>query len=265
MDRIKNTFDKCKAENRKALVMFAVMGNPDLPTSEKLIIEIAKAGADIIELGVPFSDPMADGPVIQTAGVNALKTGVNLPQIIEAAKRIRKKTDVPMVLFSYYNLMTSYGLEELAADARESGIDAVLAVDVPMEESGELRPVLDRHGLHLIPLIAPTTPLDRAAEILDSATGFAYYITVKGVTGARGELPDDLTARISELRKISPIPVVAGFGISTPEMAKTAAEHADGVVVGSALVKITNNTNDPDEAIKQGSEFTSGLAAALRN
>jgi tryptophan synthase alpha chain len=264
MDRIKHTFDICKAENRKALVMFAVMGNPDLATSEKLIVEITNAGADIIELGVPFSDPMADGPVIQAAGVRALKTGVNLHQIIEAAGRIRQQTEVPMVLFSYYNLMTSYGLEELATDAREAGIDAVLAVDLPMEEAEELRPILDKHGLHLIPLIAPTTPLERAAKILDKATGFAYYITVKGVTGARGELPQDLTERISELRKISPIPVVAGFGISSPEMARTAGEHADGVVVGSALVRITLD-NPPAEAIKKGVEFTASLAGALKN
>lgn len=263
MDRIKNTFEICKAENRKALVMFAVMGNPDLATSEKLIIEIAKAGADIIELGVPFSDPMADGPVIQAAGVKALKAGVNLPQIIEAAGRIRQHTEAPLVLFSYYNLMTSYGLEKLARDARDAGIDAVLAVDVPMEESGELRPILDKYGLHLIPLIAPTTPLDRAAKILDKATGFAYYITVKGVTGARGVLPEDLTQRNAELRKISPIPVVAGFGISSPEMARTAGEHADGVVVGSALVRIINDTVDPEEAIKKGVAFTAGLASAL--
>ena len=265
MSRIAEKFEQMKAGNKKGFIPFITAGDPDLETTYELILKLAELESTVIELGVPFSDPMADGPVIQAAGVNALKTGVNLPQIIEAAKRIREKTDVPMVLFSYYNLMTSYGLEELAADARDAGIDAVLAVDVPMEESDELRPVLDRHGLHLIPLIAPTTPLDRAAKILDNATGFAYYITVKGVTGARGELPEDLTARICELRKISPIPVVAGFGISTPEMAKTAAEHADGVVVGSALVKITNNTTDPEEAIKQGAEFTSGLAAALRN
>ncbi len=264
MDRIKNTFETCNAENRKALVMFAVMGNPDLATSEQLIVEIAKSGADIIELGVPFSDPMADGPVIQTAGVKALETGVNLHQIIEAAARIRQQTEVPLVLFSYYNLMTSYGLEELASDAKDAGIDAILAVDVPFEESGELRPVLDRYGLHLIPLIAPTTPLERAAMILEHATGFAYYITVKGVTGARGELPKDLTERISELRKISPIPVVAGFGISSPEMAKTAGEHADGVVVGSALVRITLD-NPPEEAIRKGVEFTAGLAGALKS
>ena len=265
MNRIAQTFKKCTGENRKALVIFVSAGNPDLATTEKLIIQAAEAGADIVELGVPFSDPMADGPVIQEASARALQAGTTLAGVIEMASRIRKASTIPMVLFSYYNVILSYGVEQAAADCKAAGIDAWLMVDVPFEESAEILPYLDKYDLCMIPLVAPTTPEARAKEIVKNAKGFVYYITVAGVTGARKQLSVNLEARLDELRKISPVPVVAGFGISSPEMAAKTAAHADGIVVGSALVKIMNEAADPESGIKQSIELIRGLAAALKN
>ncbi len=264
MNRIKDTFSRCNAENRKALVSYVTAGNPDPATSEKLIKAVIEAGTDILELGVPFSDPMADGPVIQKAGTIALEAGTTLPIILDMARNIRKYSDVPIVLFSYYNVLFSYGVEKLAKVCAEIGIDAWLVVDVPYEESDEVIPTLKKYDIDFIPLIAPTTPLDRAEMILKDATGFAYYITVKGVTGARAELPVELTQRLEELKKVCPVPLVAGFGISSPEMAKATAAHADGAVVGSAIVRIMEQYDNHDEAIKATAEFVAGLAEGLK-
>ena len=264
MNRIAQTFKKCAGENRKALVIFVSAGNPDLATTEKLIIQAAEAGADIVELGVPFSDPMADGPVIQEASMRALQSGTTLADIIAMAARIRKVSAIPMVLFSYYNVILSYGVEKAAADCKNAGIDAWLTVDVPFEESSEIIPALEKNGLFLIPLVAPTTPEDRARQIVKDAKGFVYYITVAGVTGARKQLSVNLEERLNELRKFSPVPVVAGFGISSPEMAKKTAACADGIVVGSALVKIMNEAANPEAGITKSLELIRGLAEALK-
>jgi len=264
MDRIANTFARCRAENRKALTAYLTVGNPDLAASEKLIETVINAGADIIELGVPFSDPMADGPVIQKAGQIALKNGTRLADILAVAGRIRKQfPDTPMVLFSYYNVLMSYGLDQLGKDCQTVGIDAWLTVDVPLEEREEVRPTAEKYGLSLIPLVAPTTPLERVKQIVAGAKGFVYYITVKGVTGARAELPPELAGRLDEIRQVSSIPVVAGFGIASPGMAAATAEHADGVVVGSALVRIADDIPDREKALQSSAAFVHGLAQAL--
>jgi len=264
MNRIDTAFERCRKENRKALVAYVTAGNPNLPVSEKLIHAVLDSGADILELGVPFSDPMADGPVIQKAGLRALQAGTTLPDIIAMAGRIRQYTDKPMVLFSYFNVMFNYGLEKLAADCVANGIDAWLTVDVPMEERDEVQPIADKYGIALIPLVSPATPHDRMKEIVKDARGFVYYITVKGVTGARAELPADLSEHLGALRKVSPVPVVAGFGIASPEMAAMTGQYADGVVVGSAIVRIMDQYQDYDEAIKATAEFVRGLAGALK-
>jgi tryptophan synthase alpha chain len=264
MNRIAQAFKKCADENRKALVIFVSAGNPDLATTEKLIVQAAEAGADIVELGVPFSDPMADGPVIQEASMRALQSGTTLADIIAMAARIRKVSAIPMALFSYYNVILSYGVEKAAADCKDAGIDAWLTVDVPFEESAEIIPYLDKYGLCLIPLVAPTTPEARARQIVKDAKGFVYYITVAGVTGVRKQLSANLEERLNELRKFSPVPVVAGFGVSSPEMAAKTAARADGIVVGSALVKIMNEAASPDSGISKSLELIRELAAALK-
>lgn len=239
MQRITDAFAKAKSEKRGAFVAYFTMGFPSLAASEKAVDDIIAQGADVIELGVPFSDPFADGGVIRSAAYEALRQGVSLADVLAAAKRLRTKhPDTAFVLFSYYNPVFSMGLEAFAALAEESGIDAILAVDLPLEERKEFVEILKPHGISYIPLIAPNTPL---ARIKESEAGlensFLYVITVKGTTGARAELPPDLTSRLDAIRASAKLPIAAGFGISTRAQADEVSRHADGFVVGTALVK----------------------------
>ncbi len=237
--RISHCFAKAKSEGRGAFVVYLTMGYPTLQQSEDAVDALVAGGADIIELGVPFSDPFADGAVIRKAAYQALANGVTLDDVLASAKRIRARhPETALVLFTYYNLIFSKGLETFAQAASEAGIDAVLSVDLPLEERDELVSVLRPYGLTYVPLIAPNTPIERviqSAEGLDDT--FLYVITVKGVTGARAELPPDLTARLDAIRAATHLPIAAGFGISTQAQAKLISQHADGYVVGSALVK----------------------------
>lgn len=263
MNRIDTTFDACRADGRKALVMFVSAGDPNLAVTETLIREICANGADVVELGVPFSDPMADGPTIQAASQRALAAGATLSGILDMVRRLRETIDTPFVLFSYYNVLFSYGMAKLARDAAAAGVDGMLVVDVPFEEMGEIRPDLERNQLHLISLLAPTTPPERAKRILAQAEGFVYYITVTGVTGARSELPENLAEELAQIVAVSTVPVVAGFGISSPEMAQSVAAHADGVVVGSALVKRLNAAETIEAGIADCAQFVASLAESL--
>ena len=238
-DRITKCFAKAKAEGRGAFVSYLTMGYPTRAKSEEAVDDAIAGGVDIVELGVPFSDPFADGAVIRSAAYEALKQNVTLDDVLAAAKRIRAKhPDTAIVLFTYYNLVFSKGLETFAKAAAEADIDAVLSVDLPLEERDELLDVLKPYGITYVPLIAPNTPI---ARVIASAEGlensFLYIITVKGITGARAELPADLTARLDAIRDAVKLPIAAGFGISTKAQAEVVSAHADGFVVGSALVK----------------------------
>ena len=238
-DRITKCFAKAKAEGRGAFISYLTMGYPTLAKSEEAVDDAIAGGVDIVELGVPFSDPFADGAVIRSAAYEALKQNVTLDDVLAAAKRIRAKhPDTAIVLFTYYNLVFSKGLETFAKAAAEADIDAVLSVDLPLEERDELLDVLKPYGITYVPLIAPNTPI---ARVIASAEGlensFLYIITVKGITGARAELPADLTARLDAIRAAVKLPIAAGFGISTKAQAEVVSAHADGFVVGSALVK----------------------------
>ena len=237
--RITECFARAKAEGRGAFVAYFTTGYPTMAQSEAAIDQAIAGGADIVELGVPFSDPFADGGVIRSAAYEALKQGVCLDDVLAVAKRLRAKhPETALVLFTYYNVIFSKGLETFAKAAAEADIDAVLAVDLPLEERDELLDVLKPYGITSIPLIAPNTPIERvkaSAEGLEDA--FLYIITVKGITGARAELPADLTARLDAIRAAVKLPIAAGFGISTQAQADVISQHADGFVVGSALVK----------------------------
>lgn len=238
-ERIKRCFARAKAEGRGAFVAYLTMGYLTLAQSEAAVDDLVAGGVDIVELGVPFSDPFADGAVIRSAAYEALKQGVTLDGVLAAAKRIRARhPETGLVVFTYYNLIFSKGLEAFAQAVADAGIDAVLSVDLPLEERDELLDVLRPHGLTVVPLIAPNTPLER---VVASAAGlddtFLYVITVKGTTGVRTELPADLTARLDAIRAAVKIPIAAGFGISTRAQAEVVSRHADGFVVGSALVK----------------------------
>lgn len=237
MNRIATIFQQCRAENRAALVIFAEAGYPDLAQSEQHIDNAIANGADLIELGIPFSDPMADGPVISAAGQTAIANGANLANILEMAARLRQKHPTTgLILFSYFNVMYNYGLEALCAELQRIGVDGILAVDLPCEERDELLAPCRAHGLHLIPLVSPATSPERAKAIVQDATGFVYYVSVRGITGARSAMPPELAANLATLRELSPVPVVVGFGIASRDSAHTVAACADGVVVGSAFV-----------------------------
>lgn len=247
MKRIANAFARAKSEGRGAFVAYLTMGFPSLAGSERAADEIIAGGADILELGVPFSDPFADGGVIRSAAYEALKQGVTLDNVLSVAGRIRSRhPETGIVLFSYYNPVFSMGLEVFAQKAEAVGIDAVLAVDLPLEERDELLRVLSPRGIGYVPLIAPNTPIERvkaSEEGLENS--FLYIITVKGTTGARTELPADLASRLDAIRAVARLPVAAGFGISTKEQAHEVCRHADGFVVGSALVKCLADGRTP--------------------
>jgi len=237
MNRIKQTFERLRQQNRKALVGFLMAGDPDLEISEKHGREALQNGVDVLELGVPFSDPTADGSVIQAAGRRGLASGTTIDGVLKMAHRLRKDFDTPIIVFGYANPFFSYGYARLAKAAAEAGVDAFLVVDLPFEESDEFKIHLDEHGLDFIALIAPTTSTSRLAVILKNARGFVYYIMVKGVTGVRAEIPKDVSGHLSRLRQNTSLPIVAGFGVSDGPQARSAARYADGVVVGSALVQ----------------------------
>ena len=237
--RIENAFANAKAEGRGAFVAYLTAGFPTLEAFEAAADALVAGGADILEIGVPFSDPFADGGVIRKAAYRALEGGMTLAGAIAASARIRSRhPETGIVLFSYYNPIFSMGLEKFAAEAEKAGIDAVLSVDLPLEERDELLAALKPRGLGYVPLIAPNTPIERvkaSAEGLENT--FLYIITVKGTTGARTELPAELTSRLDAIRAAVKLPIAAGFGISTRAQADVVCAHADGFIVGSALVK----------------------------
>lgn len=236
MNRIDKTFAALQQENRKAFVAFLTAGDPNLAQSERDIRDALDNGVDILELGVPFSDPTADGPVIQAASLRALEHDMNLKKVLDLVRRVREDYTQPIVLFGYVNVFFRYGYENLSRDAAAAGVDGVLIVDMPYEESGDLTGFLQAYGLHRIALTAPTTGAERLRTILKDSGGFVYYIMVTGVTGARLSVRDDLNEKISILRSVTDLPIGVGFGVSNGAQAAVVAKSADAVVVGSALI-----------------------------
>jgi tryptophan synthase alpha chain len=236
MNRIDARMAALREGGRKGFVAFLTAGDPDIVQSEADIRVVLDNGVDILELGVPFSDPTADGPVIQAASLRALEKGMSLGKVLELVRRIRKDYEQPIVLFGYANLFFRYGYERLAKDAAAAGVDGLLVVDLPYEERGEISGVLSQYGLHRIPLAAPTTGKERLRMILSDAGGFVYYIMVTGVTGARQSVRDDLQERVAVLREVTDLPLAVGFGVSDGVQAAAVAGVADAVVVGSALI-----------------------------
>ena len=236
--RLQSVFAHAKAEGRAARVLYMPCGFPSMAETESAMEALIAGGADVLELGVPFSDPIADGPVIQAAGQQALAGGVNLSKILDLAARLRAKhPETGLVLFSYYNPILAYGPERLCADAAAAGVDGLLVVDVPHEEEAELRPIAEAAGLSWIPLVSPATTPERAKELVAGCDGFVYVITVRGITGERKALPPELAERLEALRRVTDLPLAAGFGISEHATAEAIAAHADGYVVGSAAVR----------------------------
>lgn len=236
--RIHNRFNQLHKQSGKALVTFITAGDPDLATTAALLPRMAAAGADIIELGIPFSDPMADGPTIQRASERALASGVTLEAVLAMVSGVRDQVAAPIVLMGYSNPIYSYGWQRFAQDAVAAGVDGLLLVDLPPEEAGELLPAARAAGLEVIFLLTPTSDQARIKQVSRYGSGFLYYVTVTGVTGARQSVSNSLEDELKTIRSAIKLPVVAGFGISTPEQAAQVATAADGVVVGSAIVKL---------------------------
>lgn len=262
MSRLAATFRGLARNGRKALITFVTAGDPDLATTGRLIPLLAKAGADVIELGVPFSDPMADGPTIQLSSERALAAGTTLGAILDTVREARRTTHVPIILMGYFNPIFRYGAERFAADAAAAGVDGVLLVDLPPEEGGEFRAQARRHGLDLIYLLSPTSDAGRIDRVAREGSGFIYYVSVTGVTGARGELPADLFAAVRQVRERVRLPVAVGFGIADPEQAGRVAEVADGVVVGSAIVRLFERYGG-EELLSRVPEFVATLRAGI--
>ncbi|MDC0710100.1 tryptophan synthase subunit alpha [Stigmatella sp. ncwal1] len=253
-------FAKAKARGEGALVAYAMAGDPDLPRSVDVFAAMVEGGADILEIGVAFSDPIADGPVIQEASERALKAGASLKRVLnEVVPEVRKRCpETPLVVMTYINVVMALGEEKYAKLAREKGISGTILPDLPPEESVGIRAAFDAVGLDLIPLCAPTTPPARAEAIARDARGFVYCVSVAGVTGMRAELPVDLSSRLELVKRASPVPITAGFGISTAEQARAIGAHADGVVVGSALVRAAH-ADGPAAARQLCAEIKRGL------
>jgi tryptophan synthase alpha chain len=259
VNRIDRCFAELRARGEKALVCFLTCGDPDFGTTEKLVERIVESGADIVELGVPFSDPLADGPTIQASSFRALQAGATVRGVFGAVKSIRTRCDAPIVLMTYFNPVRKYGLERFAKDAAESGADGVIMTDLPIEEAGEWKTAADRAGLATIFLLAPTSTKDRIAATAKMASGFIYCVSRTGVTGTRSELPAELKGLVETIKAASDLPVVVGFGISRPEHVRQVDEYADGAVVGSALVSVIANAADSNEAIDRAGKFVGTL------
>jgi tryptophan synthase alpha chain len=264
MTRITETFAALRARGEVGLIPYITAGDPTLDVTEQVVYELVRNGADLIELGVPFSDPMADGPANQLASERALRSGTSLSRILALVRQVRQSVSVPIILFTYYNPVFRYGAARFARDARQAGVDGVLCVDLPPEEADELKIETDRQDLDLIFLLAPTSSLARARKVLTRARGFVYYVSVTGVTGMRDALPDDLGEMVRRIRGLSQVPVGVGFGISSPAQAAHVAEFSDAVIVGSALSRIleTHGT-EPDVAAQVGA-FVGSLKQAIR-
>lgn len=238
MSRLTKRFTELKEQSAKALVTFITAGDPDLSHTEEIICLLDKAGADIVELGMPFSDPMADGPTIQLSSERALAAGTTLTGVLASVRKARVHSKVPIILMGYLNPVHAYGYERFCRDAADAGVDGVLLVDLPPEESDELLPYADQYGLDIIFLLTPTSDLSRIERVNKLGRGFIYYVTVTGVTGTRQVVSDSLSLELTNIMEKVRLPVMAGFGISTPEQAADVAALADGVVVGSAIVKL---------------------------
>jgi tryptophan synthase alpha chain len=264
MSEIAAAFDKAKAEKRAAFIPYLTAGDPDLETTGQLLFALARAGADIIELGVPFSDPIADGPVNQRAATRALASGTTLTGVLELVSRLREGLAVPIVLFTYFNPLHVRGLDRFAEQASASGVDGVLCVDLPPEEAiAEYLPALRRHRLDTPFLLAPTSDKKRIAAVDKASTGFVYYVSRTGVTGAQGELPKTLLKEAKRMRQRVSHPLAVGFGISNPEQARVVGKVSDGVVVGSALVSIVEVLARSETLVPKMEYEAQRLVAAL--
>jgi tryptophan synthase alpha chain len=264
MGRIARTFDALRDRGEKGLIVYLTAGDPNLEKAKEIILGLDAAGVDVVEVGVPFSDPTADGPIIQSASRRALQKGVTLDGILNMIECVRVTSEIPIVLFSYYNPIFTYGNERFAERAQEAGIDGLLVVDLPLEEASELRGYTDRSEIDFISLIAPTTSTERVRTISRCATGFLYFISITGVTGTAKPRVTDITRHTERIREITDLPLVVGFGISTAQQATEIAPYADGIVIGSAVVRLIDENRDRTDVVQIVSEYVKSIKDSTR-
>jgi tryptophan synthase alpha chain len=264
MSRIGKKFAELRQRGEAALIPFVTAGDPDLDTTLEILRALEKGGADCIELGIPFSDPTADGPTIQRSSERALKSGVSLRSIFRTLSAFRRGSEIPVILFGYYNPLFHYGVEEFCRQAARAGADGMLCVDLPPEESLELRCWADAAGLDLVYLLSPTSDIERIRLVGHSGRGFIYYVSVTGVTGVRRTFDDRLRSQVARVRRMTALPVGVGFGVSTPNQAAWIAEFADAVVVGSALVEIIGKAQGSAEKVRRAGAFIANLKRAMK-
>jgi tryptophan synthase alpha chain len=264
MSRLDETFLRLRARGERALMPYFTAGDPSLADTRRLVVEAARRGADVIELGVPFSDPLADGPVVQRAGTRALAAGATVPRVLETVAALRAETDVPLVLMTYYNPVLAFGLKAFARTAVDAGADGAIVVDMPPEESEPLTSEAAAAGLDLVYMAAPTSTPARVRLIAKTSRGFIYVVSLTGVTGERKELPAELASQIEVLRGVTAMPLCVGFGISTPAQAAAVGRIADGAVVGSAIVRLVEARAGSPTLVDDVGKFIAELKAPLR-
>jgi tryptophan synthase alpha chain len=265
MGRIENKFKTLKEKGERALVAYLTAGYPSLEATRNFVSVLEKGGADIIELGVPFSDPTADGPIIQAASQKALKEGTTLEAAMNLVSEVRKTSEIPIVLFGYYNPIFAYGNEGFAEKAAAVGVDGMLVVDLPFDEARELKRFTDSKGIDFISLIAPTTGEERIQKITNAASGFLYFVSVTGVTGTLKPVIEDVKKGVAQIKKVSSLPVVIGFGISTPVQAAEIATFGDGIVVGSALIRKIEEGEEKGTTLVSLFSYMQDLKQALKS
>jgi len=264
MSRISQTFEYLHKIHERALIPYVTAGDPDLEMTKRLVREMVRRGGDIIEIGVPFSDPLADGPIIQRASQRALQRGTTLRKILQTVSELRHEVDVPLVLMTYYNLVFRYGEEAFVADALDAGVDGIIVPDLPPEEGQSLLELTTDTPLDMIFLAAPTSTSARLALISEASRGFVYYVSRLGTTGVRDQLADDLRLMLEQLRAATSKPIAVGFGVSTPEHVGLVADLADGVVVASAILKLMEDLEDRTDRLEHVGDFVAALKAATR-
>jgi tryptophan synthase alpha chain len=266
MNRIDKKFKKLKKKGAKAFIAYITAGDPNLSVTKKIVLSLEASGVDIVELGIPFSDPIADGPTIQAASHRALAGGVTLKKIFSMMGDLRKDTQIPVVFMTYYNPVLKYGIEKFIKDCVIKGVDGVIVPDLPPEEAKDLMRYAKKNGISTIFLAAPTSTRKRTAMIAERSRGFIYYVSLTGVTGVRRDLPPEVASNVRTIKSISDKPVAVGFGISSPGQARDIAKAADGVIVGSAIVKIiAGNGKDVKALISKVASFSKRIARAVHN
>lgn len=265
MNRIDSTFRTLRRQGRCALIPFLTAGDPDMDTTRKLMRAAVECGADLLELGVPFSDPIADGPALQKSIEYALTAGSSLPRVLEVIADFRKQSEVPIILYGYYNPIFRYGIDRFAQDASRAGVDAVLIVDLPPEEVDEIYPQIHAAGVHFIFLLTPTSGPDRVAKVLKKASGFIYYVSLTGVTGSSAISIDGVREAVDKIKQRTKLPIGVGFGISTPDQAAAVSRFADAAVVGTALMRVVDTARGTDHVVEDAAAFIRGLKGGMRD